>query len=176
LVDLNGDGLPDLLVSTKGGDAGAWINSGAGWSKQPALQPPVPFSGDDIAGSPVQFVDVDGDGFVDLLYSYRANGTTQARLFRNADAGAGNRKWVEVTAADADLGGLIPPASYPFAADKVGSMGVRFADLAGTGRPYMLVGFRGPPGVAATLTAFRNDGKKWVPAPEFACGVRIGKS
>jgi RHS repeat-associated protein len=170
LVDLNGDGLPDVLASRAGGDApAAWTNTGAGWSPQSGLTPPVPFAGTEIAGNPVQFVDVDGDGYLDLLYSYRSASGTSTRLFHNVADANGGRTWSEVTSADPNLAGLIPPAQYPFAGDKVGDLGVRFADLAGDGRVYMLVGLQPPgPGAKPQLMAYRNDGTKWIPAPEFA--------
>jgi RHS repeat-associated protein len=171
MVDLNGDGLPDLLVSKTGGAApAAWINTGAGWNLQPGLTPPVSFAGDDVSGSPAQFVDVDGDGFVDLLYAYRdKSGTTVTKLYRNVAGINGSRKWSDTPTDDPQFAGLIPPSAFPFAADKIGDLGVRFADLAGTGRPYMLVGFQPPgAGAAKVLTAFKSDGSKWIPAPEYA--------
>lgn len=171
MVDLNGDGLADLLVSKSGGgSSAAWINTGAGWHNEPGLSPPVVFAGDDISGSPVQFVDVDGDGFVDLLSSYKdKNGATTTKYFRNVAAADGTRKWSDVATDGSSLSGLIPPSAYPFASDKIGDMGVRFADLTGTGRPYMLVGFQPPgPGAVKVLKAFKNDGTKWIEAPEYA--------
>jgi len=185
MVDLNGDGLPDLLVSRAGGDQGAWLNFGQngialagavcskGWCQSDGLKPPVPFAGDDISGNPVQFVDVDGDGFLDLIHSYqRKDGTYEAHFYRNADDGTGGRKWFDEAA---DMPGLVPPPypgenhPYPFSAYKIGDMGVRFADLDGSGRPYMLIGFQpGGAGTSPKLAAFRNEGKRWVPAPEYA--------
>ena len=169
LVDLNGDGLQDLLVSRKGtnGSTGAWVNTGAGWVVQPGLLPPVPFSGDDMAGNPAQFVDVDGDGYVDLLYAYRGKSGIETHAYKNIAAPGGSRTWSEIKPDDPSYSGLIPPSTVAFAADKIGDLGVRFADLAGTGRPFMLVGFQpatGPP----QLTAYRNDGTHWVAAPEYA--------
>jgi RHS repeat-associated protein len=169
LLDLNGDGLPDLLVSRPGGTnpAGAWLNTGSGWKPLPGLMPPVPFAGNDIAGNPVQFVDVDGDGYLDLLYAYRDKNGTTTHFYRNVASADGSRKWSDVATDGSNLSGLAPLTDYPFAAEKIGDLGVRFADVAGTGRPYMLVGFQ-PASGPAKLAAFRNDGTKWVAVPEYA--------
>jgi RHS repeat-associated protein len=169
LIDLNGDGLPDLLVSRSGVNnrAGAWLNTGSGWKSLPALTPPVPFAGDDIAGNPVQFVDVDGDGYLDLLYAYRDKNGTTTHFYRNVPADGGSRKWSDASSDGSNLSGLVPPTDYPFAAEKIGDLGVRFADVTGTGRPFMLVGLQ-LAGASPKLTAFRNDGSKWIEAPEYA--------
>ena len=43
MVDLNGDGLIDVLVSRAGtGSPAAWINTASGWTSQPGLIPPCP--------------------------------------------------------------------------------------------------------------------------------------
>jgi YD repeat-containing protein len=189
-VDLNGDGLPDILYrreTLKDGvtvvDAGAFINTGNGWRPAPDLVPPLPFSGDGITGNPVQFIDVDRDGFIDMLYSFqKADGTIIAKYFRNDAASNGNRKWVEQVGS-----ALTPPKQYPFAQEKVGDLGVRFVDLNGDGRPDMLVGLmdKGDAEICTPdantpgqqncslnrglfkVAAFLNDGKAWIPAPAF---------
>jgi RHS repeat-associated protein len=169
LLDLNGDGLPDLLVSKSGeSNSAAWLNTAAGWKRAPGFTPPVAFSGDDITGNPAEFVDVDGDGYLDLLYAYRdKNGKTTTHFYRNVVADDGSRRWSDSATDGSNLSGLAPPSDYPFAAYKIGDLGVRFVDVAGTGRPYMLVGFQ-PAGAAPKLLAFRNDGVKWVLVPEYA--------
>jgi RHS repeat-associated protein len=170
LVDLNGDGLPDLLVSRAGSPSAAWINTGHGWEESDGLRPPVPFAGDDIAGNPAQFVDVDGDGYIDLLYSYRdKTGNIQRYLYRNVLAADGvHRRWSNVATDTPDLALLQPPQDIPFSAYRVGDLGVRFADVMGNGRPYILVGYQLLGDAMPQLAAFKNDGKSWIPAPEFA--------
>ena len=111
---------------------------------------------------------MDGDGFVDLLYSYKGAAGAVTQLYRNVANADGTRMWSNA-ATNGQFAGLIPPTAFPFAADKVGDMGVRFADVKGDGHPYMLVGFL-PAGAGAvpTLAAFSNDGTKWVSAPAYA--------
>jgi hypothetical protein len=159
ILDLNADGLPDIVFNREPTDPaadpfakGAFINTGKGWLSAPGFTPPLPLAADHILGNPVQFVDVDGDGFVDMLYSYRkANGDFVRAFFRNeacsldstedpnicGEVGGRdirfNRKWVKQ-----DGSPFAPPV--PFAEENVGDLGVRFVDLDGDGRVDMVVG------------------------------------
>jgi RHS repeat-associated protein len=139
-VDLNADGLADVLFSraiTRDGKielvSDAFTNTGKGWSRVAALAPTIPFAADDIAGNPVQFVDVDGDGFIDMLYGNRNSaGEIRRAFFRNEPDGAA-RKWVQVQGSPYQL-----PADIVFAAARVGDTGVRIFDVNGDGRPDIL--------------------------------------
>jgi hypothetical protein len=194
LVDLNGDGLSDVIFRrdiVKDGKnetiAGAFLNTGKGWRTVPGLSPPLPLASDTITGNPVQLVDVDGDGYIDFLYSYRrADGSVTRAYFRNEPDGPDGRKWTEQKGS-----GLIPPQQFPFAAENVGDLGVRLVDLNGDGRIDMIVGSlpprtfppmpveictnqpTGPPkctlnrGLFA-VAAFLNDGSSWVGSLGFA--------
>ncbi len=66
LVDINGDGLPDLLKGNS--SLKAWLNNGSGFVNYDSTwAPPISFvnsSGGDLG---VRFVDVNGDGLVDIL-------------------------------------------------------------------------------------------------------------
>ncbi|MBV9825375.1 MAG: hypothetical protein JO001_06850, partial [Alphaproteobacteria bacterium] len=159
-VDLHGTGLPDAIYSrlvTKNGktylETGAYRNMGHGWVEEGAectdsndsfdtsktdvplkdgLCPPIPFTGAEITGNPVQFVDLDGDGYADMIYSYQdkaGNLVTKIYFNKRDESGAGNRrKWVDAT-SDSDKFGkyMPPPGVFPLAASGVGDMGVRFA-------------------------------------------------
>ncbi len=141
-VDLNADGLPDVIFRhdiTKDGAttqvAGAYVNSGNGWKLASGLTPPQPIAADWISGNPMQLVDVDGDGFIDMLYSYRkTDGTLLRGYYKNSLAQDGSRKWVEQPNST-----LIPPAMYPFAIEKEGDQGVQMVDLNSDGRVDMLI-------------------------------------
>ena len=193
-VDLNADGLPDVIYRKdliKDGKtqviAGALINTGHGWVAAAGLVPPLPFASETIAGNPVQFVDVDGDGYIDFLYSYRkSDGTVTRGYFRNESDGNGGRKWTEQVGSS-----LTPPVEYPFAAEGVGDTGVRLVDLDGDGRIDILAGRLPPADIVRgdaeicvndptgaqkcelnrtvfRTAAFLNDGKAWLPAPQYA--------
>jgi hypothetical protein len=93
-VDLNGDGLPDLVRKLWVDGAtytGAWLNTGNGW-QQVADSPYVPpyyiySRGLDNEGT--EFIDVDGDGVADVVRNIWVEGVVQAGAYRNR-AGRGD--------------------------------------------------------------------------------------
>ena len=69
-IDVNSDGLVDILKN-RNGDKSAWINTGTSWVEDSVNYAPeypiVDAQGNDYGS---RFLDVDGDGFVDQLYSW----------------------------------------------------------------------------------------------------------
>jgi RHS repeat-associated protein len=61
MIDINGDGLADLLVSTPGDPIYAYINNGQGWTLDHAWDPPV-----DITQPQVHMYDINSDGLIDI--------------------------------------------------------------------------------------------------------------
>jgi len=70
-VDLNADGLPDL-VRRKDGYVGSWINNGSGWVANNTWQTPLytAFVEPNGRNSGTRIADVNGDGFEDLIRAY----------------------------------------------------------------------------------------------------------
>lgn len=73
LVDMNGDGLPDLYAS---GQSAVWLNNGAGFNATGVSWPApsgVPAGGyfrrSDATGTSLDLVDLNGDGLPDLYFS-----------------------------------------------------------------------------------------------------------
>jgi RHS repeat-associated protein len=77
LVDVNGDGLPDVLRA-KSGTRDAWLNNGTGWVSSGIWTPPTDFVTASRPDNGVRFTDVNGDGLTDLVEDY-ANGSTTVR-------------------------------------------------------------------------------------------------
>jgi RHS repeat-associated protein len=111
LVDWNGDGLPDVIEIGAGGRATVWANMGDQSLRGPSAAGSVPLFASPQAQ--VAFVDMDGDGFADLI---RADGPLSGYVPRLDGAGFG----IPVSWRQA-------PSAAPAAAN------TRLADLNGDG-------------------------------------------
>lgn len=125
LVDVNGDGLPDMVSST-----GSWLNTGDGWASTGSWAPPValaqPVSLANVTGDAgVRFTDFNGDGLADILQGL----TTTFGAWLNTGSG-----WSSAPSQ------WNPPA--PFAGDIGFSSGTVLADVNGDGLPDILQGVK----------------------------------
>ena len=70
-IDLNGDGLTDLL---KGGVPGAaWLNNGTGFVSEPSYVPNLAFSNIENPDLGIRTMDVNGDDLPDILQNFFSN-------------------------------------------------------------------------------------------------------
>lgn len=131
LIDLFGDGLLSVIASreTNGQltDQVTKKNSGLGWQDYPSLAPPVPMTADYSLNNAVQFVDLDRDGYIDLVFSLFKNGKKTVSFYKNTDPGNGTRMWTAIA------GQLPDDDDTVFGDSKAGDRGVRFIDLDGDG-------------------------------------------
>ena len=73
VVDVNGDGVPDIVVSQRNGGTNSsqtWLGTGKGWQSNPDPKWQIPLDAiSDKDGDPgFRLVDVTGHGYLDVLY------------------------------------------------------------------------------------------------------------
>ncbi len=121
LLDVNGDGLPDFLYHHKLANGtvnkGAFLNTGTGWAANSDTNfvPPIILKQDNAAAKGVLFVDVNGDGLVDMV----RNNTTSVDAWINTGSG-----WLQDN-------NYAPP--QPIVAADGKDKGSRFVDINGDG-------------------------------------------
>lgn len=175
-VDLNGDGLVDVLHSTLFENQSgtndyvqiAYLNTGSGWVQSAAWTPTIPFvitdPNGDLHDNGVRFVDLDGDGLVDMSVSGYAQG--DAGNYYNTGSG-----WAK---------NGTPPFKYN---DTRYDLGTRTIDVNGDGLVDMVTGCASS-GYAGTSAVYLNDGTDhWVrdtvwdlPLPTCTNNQQIGMS
>ncbi|MBN2785358.1 MAG: VCBS repeat-containing protein [Pontiellaceae bacterium] len=121
LVDVNGDGLPDFLYHRKLANGtvekGAFLNTGTGWatSSNTNFVPPIILKQDNAAAKGVLFIDVNGDGLVDIV----RNNSSIADAWINTGTG-----WLQDNS-------YAPPQAIVASDGK--DKGTRFVDVNGDG-------------------------------------------
>lgn len=159
LIDINGDGLPDLL---KGGstEKKVWLNNGTGFNSYDSWAPPISFvdgSGTDLG---VRFSDANGDGLVDILnqstsaYLNNGVGWTQDNTWKSPDDFIVSGKNVGRRLADVDGDGFVDIV--------ISYAGVNYTLTKNTTTPYMLKSVKNEYGGTTLInytksTQFVND-------------------
>jgi RHS repeat-associated protein len=168
-IDLHGLGRQDLIWSQDAPGAvapGEKRNTGYGWDPTgDSLTPPVAISSvNNNLSNAVQFVDVDGDGYIDFVYGFSSGGTLDAKAgvyFNKPVTGQpGRRMW---TPTPSPL-----PADALFGDKTAGDMGARLIDLDGDGRIDIIYSRMDKDGNVVTQAYLqdRNTGQ-WTAAPQY---------
>jgi len=169
-VDLNGDGLPDVLLHIKGNSGGvstgAWLNTGNGWKSASQYIPPVPimnYAAEETPDTGVRFVDLNGDGLVDMVFHVKLkSGSINTGAWLNTGSG-----WQSAPQ-------YIPPVPIMNnAAVGTPDAGVRFIDLNGDGLVDMVQYVQNRLGALTQTGAWLNTGNGWKSAPQYIPPVPI---
>ena len=178
-VDLNGDGLTDVLVAHKNTSTGnikaAYLNTGNGWVAAPQYNPPgsaynvtIFYNGTEGGWKSLdygtRYVDINGDGLTDVLVAHKNTSTGNIKA---AYLNTGNG-WVAA-----------PQYNPPGSAYNVSMLdngteggwaeldyGTRYVDLNGDGLTDVLVAHKNT-STGNIKAAYLNTGNGWVIAPQF---------
>ena len=157
LIDLNGDGLPDIVLYRQGagffgaGGGQAWINDGSNWVPAPAYAPPQPIVDMWGGDAGISLIDVNGDGLADFVQAYKRQGVPYQRTWLNTGAG-----WLESTAYAMPV---------EMSNDGYGDNGVRFVDLNGDGLIDLIQSRK--QGASLIRNAWLNSGAGWVQTTDY---------
>jgi hypothetical protein len=162
IVDVNGDGLPDILQSFNNSDGSAssvvtYLNTGSGWVASSTWAAPTfianyqwNVNGGDVG---VRLLDVNGDGLVDIAQSFYSAGVGSFnRVYLNNGNG-----WTLATSS-------IWQIPVPFSNIQTilnGDIGVRVADVNGDGLPDILQGYRNGDSSQIMQQAWINTASGW---------------
>ena len=134
IIDLNGDGLPDVIQGSNLGSSikKAWLNNGSGWSNYSNYAPPVYFTTSSRADNGVRFADINGDGLSDLLEDFNdTSGESKGVWLNNGDGwtAAGNESFAP-----------------EYFTENGHNLGRRLADVNGDGFADFIVAYRNDTG------------------------------
>jgi RHS repeat-associated protein len=191
--DVNGDGLVDLVKAWTSSSRGChdnytrvYLNNGSsGWDDRNSATWTVPeslahhFCGGQTVDPGTRLVDVNGDGFVDILKSAYWDGVPQQRVWlgRGAADATGNA-WIAATDWEIPQFFTVVTSSN----DDSDDLGVRFADANGDGRVDLVVARyweNTAPSCTSSISTcqtvyLHRGGKGWVEDAEWAAGIPAG--
>jgi len=158
--------LADTWLNTGGGTEGV---RGSAWKPAPQSNPKatpdyeVPYLSSDIG---VCYIDINGDGLVDIVRCYSNNGSLSKETFINTGS-----SFVKNSAYDlpVPLGGEIQIGNTIF---KTNYTGAEFVDLNGDGLPDLIIRSRGAANFSYDA-AYLNTGSGWVQADNYKAPVDL---
>ena len=173
IVELNGDGLPDLVRSKSNSDGSAtrlsYINNGSGWTKSTAYELPISIVkdyGDDLRYQELgtRFLDLNGDGLQDIVRSkLHSDGTSSRLAYLNTGSG-----WSRAAEFD-------PRTDFVrWRYDAYQDQGMRIVELNGDGLPDLVRSKRNSDG-SATRLAYINNGAGWTKSTAYELPISIVK-
>ena len=146
-VDLNADGLPDILRS-KGNIRNAWLNTGSGWTAMSGYNPPYEFVGSSYRDKGARFADLNGDGRPDLMQANSCSVTAYLNTGSGWTVGSGFRLLTS------------GPRCFMFVDSNGNDQGGRIADINGDGLPDLLRS-KGNYGALQYSSAYLNQGNSF---------------
>ncbi|MDB6155312.1 MAG: Repeat family protein, partial [Chthoniobacteraceae bacterium] len=154
-ADLNGDGLPDFLVSRlENGEtvSRAFLNTGRGWKENNGYRSPIPLStvtGNNSKDMGVRVMDINGDGLADLV----GGGASPVTYLNTGTGWASNAAYkLPISLTDAVTG-----QDY----------GARLIDINGDGLTDLVQGYL-KEGVPAVCNTYLNTGTGWAGNAAYA--------
>lgn len=158
-VDLNADGLPDILVHREGSSdaATSFVNNGSGWEKDAAYDPKEFYfvSGENGVDVGTRVIDINADGLADFLYARTTDQESVSGVHLNSGSG-----WIR------EPDQIQLPSDVVFADSTSGDLGVQLTDLNRDGLIDILVSRRDGQHETTRAAYLRTD-DKWESAPEF---------
>ncbi len=164
LVDVNGDGLTDIIRGYAGGNCEtipemkkAYINNGSGWTQDAKWEPFRCIHVGSISDAGIRLADINGDGLVDIVRSYQsvsggpcADADFEWAIINNGAGWTSDSRW-------------IPPRCF---SHQGSDQGTRFAEVNGDGL-IDIIASRADSGdcenpTTATKKVFINNGSGWV--------------
>jgi hypothetical protein len=167
IVDLNGDGLPDLakyLWYLDGSRRGAWLNNGNGWVQATQFTPPMIITSRDNSNRPLDnegttFIDLNGDGLVDQArYLWISPGNIRRENWLNTGRG-----WVQ-----GDARYNLP---YPIWSRGLDDEGTALIDVNGDGLTDMVRSLQ--VGSSFYKSVWLNTGDGWVESANWQLPIPI---
>lgn len=166
MVDVNGDGLPDLVQSLMidgiGTSRRVRLNNGHGWNSSDSPEWIIPpwitqVAHDSATSVPngVEFVDLNGDGLVDIVQNIEELGTHTVDNHRWLNTGHG---WAETAGWDTGFRLMYRDSTRPI------DNGIRFADMNGDGLPDLVQSLSQINPTLQIQTVRFNTGSNWGPA------------